>query len=230
MELKLKGFPNEISDYIETPDMAELLLYPNFYGNTLEDIRKHGTEFQKKMVDKIPLKNTKKNIFVETNVRFLIPGSRAVTMSNKDTGGWHSDSQLDLNLYHKETDITHLFLTKSSSMTEFLKEDKIVNFNVNRDAQDYFTFVYSNWNNLGLESKPAPSNRFVTFTNHLHRAQPVQKIEFRYMFRVVESDGDLGLMPNQFSNHTFAYDQNNNWVPNITREKEKIVIYIQKSL
>lgn len=192
MQVVLKGFPTEISDKIELPDIAELLLYPMFFDTDIEDVYKYGTDFHRYLIDKTPLRNTKRHISVLSEVRFIGPYLRSCTGNNGDPNReWHIDCEENedgRHIYHEERDIVHLLTNEVTSMTEFNENEIIVPISPNRPYDEFITYIYDNINTLGIKPKKMPANRIVTFTNHLHRATNPERPEFKFMFRIVETD------------------------------------------
>lgn len=94
MEVILKGFPTEISEHIELPTIAELLLYPMFFDVDIEDVYKYGTDFHRYLIDKTPLRNNKRHISVLSEVRFMGPNLRSCTKNIPDpVREWHIDCE-----------------------------------------------------------------------------------------------------------------------------------------
>lgn len=203
----LKGFPTIISEEIELPDISELLMYPYFFDTDLDSAYKHATSFQRKLIDMTPIDSSKNVYSLLSQVRVLLPDYRSCTGG----GGpdydadqeWHIDneeSEDGPHLYNEEKDIVTLLTNQTSAMTEFNKNEIRINLNPSTfpQFQDLHDFLFSNLKNgnpLGIEPQKMPANRLVTFTNHLHRATNPDKIEFRYMFRLVQTNRKRKPMP-----------------------------------
>lgn len=242
MGFKLKGFPTEISDYIEIPDMAELLTYPIFFDTPIEEVYKYGSDFQKKLLDMTPLRKTKKIITVLSEVKFLDNRYRSCTgfndqfIENPDKE-WHIDSEEDalkrMPRYYEETDVVHLFTSKATSMTEFNENEIYIDFDHNQKTlEEFYSYLQNNIKTLGIKGKLMPSNRIVTFTNHLHRATPSSRIEFKYMFRVVETDRPR-LPSNPVYDRDFKstiIDGNNERILNVEQDETAIHIYLPNTI
>jgi hypothetical protein len=240
MSFILKGFPKEIGEYIELPNIAELLMMPFFYDTYIDEAYKYGTDFQKELLNKVPLKGGKKTTSVLSQIRFLYPNVRCCTGYPKDPlHEWHIDSEE--NEYHEnerkyqtETDIVHLLTNSVSPMTEFNKNDITINIPEDTsylDFLNYFSKQLKNGNALNVAPEKMPSNQIVTFTNHIHRATNPTGYEFRYMFRVVETDRDR---PAEKFRPEYQMSDiilpNNDKELNILKDKNKITIFFDSSL
>lgn len=239
----LKGFPTEVSDYIELPDMAELLFMPIFVDTPIEEVYKYGTDFQKKLVNKINLRNDRRLITVTSGVKLLDPFHRSCTGFSDDVNKeWHIDAIEEINSngsicmdrWYEETDVVHLFTSKSTSMTEFNKNEIFLPFDhpANIDAIDFHKYIHNNLEKLGIEGQLMPENKIVTFTNHLHRATPSKQIEFKYMLRVVETDRKREPLKKQYDPKVFQtiYAKNYEQIPNMLQQKDKITIFLPETI
>lgn len=231
----LKGFPTEISEYIEMPDMAELLTYPIFYDTSLEDAYKYGSEFQRKLIDMTPLRKTKKNISVLSQVRLLDSSYRSCTgNSTKDEHAeWHIDCEEHEDgehIYHEDRDIVHLFTNECSSMTEFNLNEMEIEWDYNLPYKEFLHHLYNNREKFNLKYDKMPSNRIVTFTNHLHRAVDPKKIEFKFMFRIVETNRSRKTSPYMSDNTTHIIEYGNKKIDNISQTSDRITIHIPKTI
>jgi len=228
----LKAFPDQISEEIELPDIAELLMQPIFFDTDIDEVYKHGTDFQRLLLDKTPLRNTKKQISVLSQVRMIAPNYRSCTdFLENPNREWHIDCEekLDtgLHIYTEERDIVHLLTNQTTAMAEFNRDMLELDLSVDTEYMDFCRYVGANPKKIVPQAMPA--NRIVTFTNHLHRATNPTKIEFRYMWRIVESDRHRETNP--YNKHyvttiTGAEGEEQN----ITHRDDKIVIFIPKSL
>lgn len=225
----LKGFPTEISDYIELPDIAELLTYPMFFDADIDFVYKYGSDFQRKLIDMAPLRNTKKVISVLSEVLYLEPGFRTCTGVPDDPfKEWHIDCEENENvngkhIYHEERDIVHLLTNECTSMTEFNKNEIVLNWDYDRPYSEFRQFLIDNRDKINIIPQKMPHNRIVTFTNHLHRATNPKVPEFKYMFRIVETDRDR--KPVNRVNNSVKITGKNGEILNIERQKGKIIIY-----
>jgi hypothetical protein len=230
-EIVLKGFPTEIGNEIELPDMAELLAYPSFFDVSADDFYKYGTEFQKYLLDKTPLKNDKKTVSVLCQVKYLSKDTRSCTPVRAGWGGhyeWHIDNEADnSHIYTVPRDRVHLMTSQTTSMTEFLADEVSIPLPLDTPYTEFKEYLHD-FPYL-LKGKPMPANRIVTFDNHMHRATPSQRIEFKFMFRVVETDRERQPEPYSFEAQakSLVYDGNRgDFIDNIERQKGKVVIYL----
>lgn len=190
----IPGFPEQVSEVIETPDIAELLMYPMFYAAHAETVMKHGTEWQKKILDKLPLKNNSRYVTVLALPSIMRPGMRAMTtLSERENPDyeWHIDGNEERSHEHLfPTDTCHLFLAHTSNPTEFnVNPIEIRHRDVfMKNRIDFCTHFVTNIDKYKPEARKAELNKIYTFSNHLHRSMIPDKIEFRYTIRVRETD------------------------------------------
>lgn len=232
--LKLKGFPTQVGPEIELPDMAELLTYPFFFDTSLEDAYKYGSDFQKKLLDSIPNlgKNGKRNISVLSQVRVLAPNYRSCTGPSLDYASeWHIDSEEDedgTKVWSEPTDIVHILTNQTTSMTEFFEDEiEVPGFNGSEDYAEFQNEFVRIYETLNVKPKAMPANRIVTFMNHMHRATNPTRYEFKYMFRVVETDRMREPSPyNPDVNASTIIGLNREETTNIIRQGNKVTIYV----
>jgi hypothetical protein len=192
MTVTIKGFPTEISEHIELPDIAELLCYPFFFDNHIEDVMSHGSAFQKYLIDKTPLRNDKRYVSCRFEVKFIYPRARSVTgYGRPDKDGevfeWHIDSDEDQNLYAEDNDRVHLLTSANSCMTDFNRDQFTIDFDGTKSYGEFDNYLRNNCKDLIVPQTIEP-NRIVTFTNHLHRAKESSEFELRFVFRLVETN------------------------------------------
>jgi hypothetical protein len=185
---EIKGFPGHSSNYIETPDIAELVIAPIFSRCDPDRFRKYATDFQKSLLDLTPLKNNYKYLVIDSYIQLLQPNTCPVgTRSGLGyLHEWHCDGVT--NMFDEPTSF-HLFQTKCDSVTEFNEHPIEIeieeNTRINRFNEQATLNAEKEWN---VKGKKMDNNKFLTFTNHLHRAVQSNKTEFRYFFRVTESN------------------------------------------
>jgi hypothetical protein len=180
--LNIKGFPEEIGQFIDLPDIAELLLMPMFDNISAEDLRKHGTEFQKFLLDKVPLRNTTKYVAIKSFVQFLYPGIGAcdIKIDPKFQDEWH----IDFDIMPNRDFVWHILTSECTSRTEFNINPSNI---VVDDLRDARRILNEKQDQLNLVGKKIDSNKFCTFNTHVHRPTPPKKPEFRFFFRVQET-------------------------------------------
>lgn len=237
-QFTLKGFPTEISDYIEIPDIAELLSYPMFFDMNIDDVYKYGTEFQRTLLSKTPIRGNKNTISVLCEIKLIDGFHRSCSGNSQsilDNGDleWHIDCEEKedgLYVYHEERDIVHLFTSKTTNMTQFNKEDILLNWDYSKSYNEFSAFISNNIKQLGIKAQTMPSNRIVTFENHLHRATPSEKLEFRFMYRVVETDRKRkpsNYVENRSSN---IINSSGTSVPSVISKKDSISIFVPSTI
>lgn len=193
----LKGHPTQMSEEIELPDMGELMMYPYFVDTDLDSAYKHATWFQRKLIDMVKIDDSKKRYSLRSHVQIMVPNYRACTggggAGSKENDEWHIDNEETENrpgsILHEDRDIVTLLTNKTSAMTIFNKNE--IKINLEPHEVDLMSFIQANFragNPLGIEGWEMPANRLVTFTNHLHKPSIINKIEMRYMFRLVQTN------------------------------------------
>jgi hypothetical protein len=235
MSVILRGFPTEIGKEIEMPDMAELLSMPIFFDTDIDSAYRHGTEFQRKLIDSTPLKRGKNVYSVLSEVRMLAPSLRSCTGGQREDRDydreWHIDCEENEDgphIYHEERDIVHLLTTQATSMTEFNANELELDFDPSRSYSEFMDFVYRNRHLV--QAMKMPANRIVTFSNHMHRATDPTRIEFKYMFRIVETDRKRPAHQYDPDYVTQVVEPGGANVPNIEQTGSRISIYVPKSI
>lgn len=232
---KLKGFPTlVIGEEVDTPDVGELLTQPFFFDNSADDVYKYGSEFQKMLLDSIPNlgKNGKRHISVLSEVRLLAPNYRSCTGVPKEPKyEWHIDNEEDedgIKVWSQDRDIVHLFTNQTTSMTEFFSHPVIITeLKETSSYEEMHRYFIENYDSFNIQPKAMPANRMVTFTNHMHRATNPTSYEFKYMFRVVETDRKRA--PSEYNpdvNASTVTGENGVTETNILRQGRKITIFI----
>lgn len=200
--MKLKGFPTDISDYIELPDMAELLTFPFFSGCQIDTFLKLCSPFQRKLFNNAPIRGDKKNIHVYSVVKVLSPNLSPVHKEGGDPYAWHIDQR---NLTNPQNRF-HLLISDCHSRTEFNTNSKIEIENINKFEKftQFNEYINVNQATLGLQGRKIEPNRFVSFEDHIHRAVPADRMEFRFFFMVEETDEEFS-SNNHVINHSTSY-------------------------
>lgn len=231
-EITMPGFPAAVSEVIDVPDMAELLMYPMFTNAHADTVWKNGCEFQKYLLSKVPLKYNRKNVTVYSSVHVVSPHMRPITTFNAkhNTRGmeWHIDGYEKFMHDHFEPHETiYLLLSNASKPTEFnTKELHITDPAVlAMNRIQYSEYMNKNADKF-ISGAPIKNNVLYEFSNHLHRAVMPDRPEFRYTFRVRETDREdfgtyeNGQMPK--SNHYWDI-YSNSW-------KESIALGLNNSV
>ncbi len=237
----IKGFPTQISEEIELPPISELLTYPIFFDMPVDQAYRYGTEFQRKILEKTPIRGGKRHISMLSEVKFLDLVTRSCTGFNKESARnadleWHIDTEERedgyVGGYAHESDIVHLLSSDVVATTEFNEHDIEIDFPVDRSMNEFVDYLHQNWDHIGIKPKRMPPNRIVTFTNHMHRATAGQTLEFRYMCRIVETDRLRPPSMHRYDKNyiTRVIDATGNFVPNIQQLPDRIIIYLPKSV
>lgn len=221
----IPGFPEDIGERIELPDIAELLVMPMFSNVSADDLRKYGTDFQRELLDKTPIRNTTKHVAVKSFVQFLYPeiGACDIKIDPKYQNEWHIDYDLS-----GDDVFWHIITSECTSRTEF---------NVNPlylecPSDKIRAYLNANADKLGLEGRKIDAERFCTFTSHIHRPAPPLKPEFRFFFRVQETSfkapepierARMVSSEGRFGGTTVHRDGKT--VPNLAHDRDGIKIY-----
>lgn len=235
----LPGFPEAVSPVIETPDIAELLMYPNFQVAEADTVWKYGSDFQRKLLSLSPLKYNRKHVTVYSGVHIVSPHARAITpyAHDKSKSEWHIDGREDTysQFDHWEPQETvFLFLANASKPTEFVKHEiEIVDPNLlAMDRGKFCHWMQQTEDAHGLikDFAPIENSRLYEFTNHVHRAVMPKGVEFRYTFRIRETDrADIPTIQNQMPDHNRYWDvAAQGWRNTIWQQDEGIYIKYPK--
>lgn len=186
--LKFEGFPTlKISEHIELPSIAELLRNPCFNMADIEDVYKNGGEINRYLLSKTPLTNTKKYVTVYTFLQYLEPKVLPVPSSD-----WHCDG---VNSPYYSDDLFHTMMNNTSlCSTHFLENEVEVEIDDSIDVRnmrhrDFRKFIHENGDSWGFKTKEVEPNKMYSWNcRHPHKAQnPIRK-EFRFFWKVCESD------------------------------------------
>ncbi|WP_336784175.1 hypothetical protein [Paenibacillus illinoisensis] len=185
MELKktiLEGFPLVHDIALDMPTVAELLSVPVYDRCSAEDFYRHGGEIARYFLDKAPIKNDMKYVNIWTSLQLLKPGVGTIKYKHN----WHVDgSKVPFNAY----DRLFLVVSDCTATTEFNKDRIELFVDSEITHQEYDKYINDNADEIGIVGKRIPANQFVEFTaGHAHRATNPEKEEFRFMFRICESD------------------------------------------
>jgi hypothetical protein len=178
MKLIAPGFPREVGHQIDLPDIGELLFAPFFQGISADDYLNYATDFQKSLFARVPLRNDRRYVTVRSGVWLLEPGTRSHV---NRFGDWHIDGLLNKGFRERY----HILSSSCTALTEFncnaleeeFMEGETYNGILNRLAKE-----------ARIRGQAILPNRIYTFDDHIHRAVDPGRIEFRFFFRVQESD------------------------------------------
>jgi hypothetical protein len=184
MRVRIPGFPAEVSGPVELPDIGELLMAPAFQGILADDYRKHATQFQRCILDRLPLKHDKKYVVVRSGVWLLSPGMRSHV--NRE-GNWHIDSHNEHDYLEPEQRV-YILSSPCSALTEFNLNPLEIEIPSDETRTRLCARLCADEMKYGVIGRPIEPCRVYTFTNHLHRAVDPKRVEFRYFLRVRETD------------------------------------------
>ncbi len=183
-KMLLSGFPM-VGDKVELPNIASLLAMPWYQYADVEEVYRNGGEIYRNLLEKIPLTHRRKNVLITSRVQYLTP----YKVSIKFVDRWHTDGS-GSPLLTTNNDITHLLISKCTAITQFnancVETDSLPE---SISQMEFNHYLEENKDRLGLAAQDIESERFVTFgASHAHRAVQPKEQEFRFMFRVIESD------------------------------------------
>ncbi|WP_336784174.1 hypothetical protein [Paenibacillus illinoisensis] len=183
-KMLLSGFP-KVGDKVELPNIASLLAMPWFQYADADEVYRHGGDIYRNLLDKIPLMHNRKHVLITSRVQLLSPSKVSIKFVDR----WHTDGS-GSPLLTQNNDITHLLISKCSAVTQFNSQVAETDFLPENISQMEFNhYIEENKDRLGLVAQDIEAERFVTFgASHAHRAVLPKELEFRFMFRVIESD------------------------------------------
>jgi hypothetical protein len=214
MHFKTNGFPKRVTEKIEIPRIEDLLMMPFVNSIHADDLYKIGTDFQRYLIDKTPITNKKKYVQIQSSVKLLTPNISPVINDFALDKEWHVDGH---DNFIEDDVVMHIVCNKTSSMTEFNCATFEGEF---ENSRELISSANDKYNDSSVYNKLIPKEieegRIYTFNNtDLHRAKRVEKPEFRFFFRVVESDikendGHLG--------NSFVFHGNRESLANLFQE------------
>lgn len=184
MLINFPGLPDEIGDYIKFPTETELLNQPMFSNATLDYFMEHATPFQRSLINQMPLRCNTKHAYVSCVVRITFPGFLINKIVMPELGStrneWHPDGIRDNNrVVHSITN----FLS-----TEFNDRPFSLDLPDGEGERWVMEQILKREKELGIISEILPTNRIVTYTNHIHRAPIPVEQGVRFFLRVQETD------------------------------------------
>lgn len=184
MLVRLPGFPIATGPTVELPDIGELLFYPAFHGIGAEAYRRYASAFQKRLLDRLPLRHDRKNVLIRSGVWLLEPWGR--THVNR-SGDWHIDGKGDCDHIEPQERV-HILSSPCRALTEFNVNPLQIESVSNETRFQLASRLRDNLAAFGVIGRAIEPCRVYTFENHLHRAVEPERIEFRFFFRVRETD------------------------------------------
>lgn len=224
MFIDFPGFPTEIGELIEFPDVTELLRQPMFSNAPAEFFYRHATMFQKLLFAKMPLTYKTPYISVSCNVRVVYPGILINKIIMPEIGStrneWHPDGILD------ESRKVHLITNFMG--TEFNAEP--FRMEVPDDVADD---VAESWivrevfaKDLVRASEASPTHRVVSYDKHLHRAPlPDNDYGVRFFMRVMETSKPFKIDPSTYIGNGTSVWLGTKEYPNVQHREGKVIIH-----
>lgn len=228
----IPGFPGHSSDYIESPNIMELLYMPIFSRCDEDRFRKLASDWQKNLLDQCPLLPGYKYLVIDSYTQFMYPDMCPVgTRSGVgELYEWHCDGFSDLE---KEPSAFHLFQTDSKCASVFNEEPIQVELPYAMGIGDFNAaatkYAVTKW---GVKGKQMENNKYLTFTNHLHRSTPAQEKQLRFFFRVTQSNTidpalDRPQPRTEFRSFHIGENGKSEQIDNITRDGDSITIHFK---
>jgi hypothetical protein len=183
----IKEFPTEIGDFIEFPNIAELLFMPMYGLISYDDLYKTGPDFYRTLLSKCPITGNYKYVAISSYMQLLSPN--AYSVSNKINTGykheWHTDA---IENMFDEPSTIHIIMSDCTATTSFNEHAMRVNIDKNMNNREFIHLVNEKADEWELKPKKVEPQKFCTFTNHVHRSTAPDHKEFRFFFRVMESN------------------------------------------
>lgn len=194
MEVVLPGFPEYVSERIEAPDMAELLTYPWFFNASCEAVERFGSAWQRRLLAAIPWRGTGRWRTVLSKVTVESAHTRSLLSPPRDGFEWHVDGKGE---EHEAGDTTWregserfwLYEVAATCLTAFNTTPIVV-------PQAETVENIGDWLKEHAQERLTPQvmapMRLVEVVNHVHRPTIPAGREFRFVFRVRETNRSVG--------------------------------------
>jgi hypothetical protein len=174
----------EFSEKIKTPNLTNLMDMEFIYNASYDDVMKYGHFSLRSLLRKAPIKGSKQNILVRSNLRFIKPFHCPIS-----TNSWHLDGSTTQPFY--SNDITHIYIGSGSNLlTQFLGNEVVIVEKVaNMDHVEQMDYFHNSSSLFNMVTRSIETERFVTFTSrHPHKVDNAVNSHIRYFLEVVESD------------------------------------------
>ena len=225
MVFRFPGFPDEVSDVIELPDIGELLMYPAFHAISPEHYLKFATDFQRLLLFKTPLTNDRRFITIRSGVWLLEPGTRSHV---NRYGDWHVDGTLNERLEPEQNKF--ILSSNCSALTEFSADPIEIEASCDDSCRSMVKRICSNPQEFPIKAQPIEPCRIYTFRNHIHRAVDPRRVEFRFFFRVEECDTQRPSTERPVSRLTLRECATGEDLLNVEYSKGKVSVYYPKAI
>lgn len=200
------GFPKVVSPKIELPSIEELLLMPFLNNVKIEDAYKYGCEFQKEVLDKTQFFG-KNHIYVQWMITLQTPEISPVINQYALDKEWHVDGR---DTYEENDFVFHLMVNETTSMTDFNTAEFELDLPSNQTSEliSRINMEGTKENSLLVPQTIEPNRIYRFNNNHIHRAKRVTKPEFRFFYRVAETDERMpDDSPDYYSSFVFHGDR-----------------------
>lgn len=148
----------------------------SYKNATLEFVRNHTTPYVQEILSKMPFRHFRKQILVDVKVHHLKRGWYPAIP------GWHVDGVQNItHASRRRQNLYHLFLSGTTSITQFLSERIQCDVDEHRPP-DYNALLQ------GASGVSIPIHTICSYSLAPHRAIVAQKEETRLLIRAVETD------------------------------------------
>ena len=185
MIVSFPGFPQYIGEEaFEFPDPMEMLREPILGFAPADWVRTNGSEFQRFILDRAPLRHDTKYVLMSTQLRVTRPGLLVNPIEFPDLGSTRNEWHVDF--VHDNVGRVHAVANVFG--TEF--NEKPIALEIPDDSKLSYRWFCAqaarNEETWGLRGRLAPHRRFVTFDRHIHRAPVPDRTTLRYFLRIAE--------------------------------------------
>lgn len=218
MIVDFPGMPTEYGEKIEFPHDIELLREPMFSNAPVDYVMKHGSELQKYIISKTPLRNNTRYAYVSCVVRYVYPGIIINKIILPHLGSqrneWHPDGLYDPK-------------RKVHAIANFLPTE----FNANPFSIDVpdglgnngiIEFLYKQQPDIQAQSSLA--GHIITYDDHIHRAPIPQERGVRFFFRIQETDVDFQVPQERWKSSGSDVWIGTKQIPNVRQNEDRVMI------
>lgn len=183
------GFPAGVGQWVAFPGLAELLFMPFFRRADADVFLRQAAPFQRALFELAPREGGYRYTYVDSSIQLLHPAVTALgTRSGHGIMEWHVDG---FSAAGDRPSVFHAICSACTAVTEFNAEPLTIEAPAEASIGWLNEHFSQHAQDLGLSPRKMPAQRFVTWTTHVHRSTQATEREFRFFFRITESD----LMP-----------------------------------
>jgi hypothetical protein len=218
----VNSFPTEVGRQIDLPDFGELITMPMFKQIDLEIFKKRACNTQKYLLRNAPISNKYKHIFIDSYVQLLYPN----TLPSGGMFGYNLDDKWYVETEYESKEIYHLYETNSTCKTIF-NDNK---FEIDIEDRESIVGISKSINKSKdkLTEKEAIPNRFITYSNHPHKDGVAKKFEFRFVFKVTESN--IRNLNGGLRDYTEIYDMYGKPIKSVVHKIDGVELYYPHEL